>query len=224
MSLQLAHYIDHTILKQTATTMDVEWICSEAKVEGFVAVCIPPKYVADGRRFLAGTKVKLATVIGFPFGYNTIRTKVTELLEALEAGADEIDMVIDVAAVKNGDWRHLEDEIMACVRPVKDEGKVIKLIVESGILTDEELLACCRLYSNYDIDFMKTSTGYAEKGASVHAVQLMRANLPSEMGIKASGGIRTYAFAKELIDAGATRIGCSAGIEIMKEFRIAHAE
>ena len=219
MSFNLASYIDHTILKQTTTISEVDKICVEASMANFVAVCIPPKYVPDAKKLLDGSRVKVATVIGFPLGYNTIKTKVREIDDALEMGADEVDMVINLCALKSGDWKYLENEITECLKPVYKARKVIKVIVESGMLTDSELIACCELYSNFEIDFLKTSTGFADTGASVHAVQLMRANLPKRIGIKASGGIRDLAFAKELIEAGATRLGTSASMLIMKEGR-----
>lgn len=219
MSFNLASYIEHTILKQTTTIADVDRVCLDASSENFVAVCIPPRYVANAKKMLDGSRVKVATVIGFPLGYNATETKVKEIEDALALGADEVDMVIDLSALKNGDWKYLEAEIQACLKPVYAAGKVIKVIVESGILTDNELKTCCDLYGKYEIDYMKTSTGFAEKGASVHAVELMKQHLPKRIGIKASGGIRNFAFAKELIDAGATRLGCSASMQIMKEFR-----
>ncbi len=219
MSFNLATYIDHTMLKQTTSASEVDKVCVEASEEGFYAVCIPPKFVLDAKKLLKGSKVKVATVIGFPYGFNTIAEKVAEIEDAIKKGADEVDMVINLSALKSGDMKYLEDEIVACLKPVYESRKVIKVIVESGMLTDNELIAGCALYSNYDIDFMKTSTGYADKGASVHAVSIMRAHLPKRIGIKASGGIRSYQFAMELINAGATRLGCSASLLIMREAR-----
>jgi len=219
MSFNLASYIDHTILKQTTTLSDIDKVCVEASLENFMAVCIPPKYVTDAKKNLEGSRVRIATVVGFPLGYNAIDTKVKEIEEALRRGADEVDMVIDLGALKNRDWGHLKEEIEACLKPVNATGKVIKVIVESGILTDDELFACCELYGQYEIDFMKTSTGFADKGATVRAVELMRQHLPNRIRIKASGGIRSFKFAKELIAAGATRLGCSASMQIMKESR-----
>lgn len=222
MEFNLASYIDHTVLKQATSISDVDKVCLEASMENFVAVCIPPKYVPGAKKLLDGSGVKVATVIAFPLGFSPIDVKVKEIQEAIAMGADELDMVIDLSALKSGDWGHLEQEIAECLKPVYDAGKVLKVIVESGMLTADELLACCALYGNYDIDFMKTSTGFADRGVTVEAVKLMRANLPRRIGIKASGGIRSYAFARELIDAGASRLGCSASMQIMKEFREAN--
>jgi len=217
MSIDLASYIDHTLLKQTTTLAEVDKLCVEASMEGFAAVCIPPKYVPDARKLLDGSKVKIATVIGFPLGYNVSDAKLKEITEAIDMGADELDMVHDLCAVKNGNWKLLERELKLCLKPVADSGKVMKVILETGILTDAEIVKCCEIYSDYKIDFIKTSTGYADIGASVHAVELIKKHIPARMGIKASGGIKTLAFAMELINAGATRLGCSASYQIMKE-------
>lgn len=219
MSKNIASYIDHTLLKQTTTLADVDRICVEASMENFAAVCIPPRYVANAKKLLDGSPVKIATVVGFPLGYNVTDVKLREIDDALNMGADELDMVQDLCALKNGDWKLLEKEIEACIKPIHAAGKIIKVIIESGILTETELLRCCELYSNYEVDFLKTSTGFADKGATIEAVTTMKAHLPKRMGIKASGGIRTLKFAKELIAAGATRIGCSESMSIIKEIR-----
>jgi deoxyribose-phosphate aldolase len=218
--LNLASYIDHTILRHGATAGDVDKVCVEASMAGFAAVCIPPRFVAGARKLLGNSRVKVATVVSFPYGFDDISEKEREIVDALAAGADELDMVINLSALKSSDWSYLEREIEACIKPIYQEGKVIKVIVESGILTDTELVACCELYSKFNIDFMKTSTGFASTGATIHAVEIMRANLPPRIGIKAAGGIRSYAFAKELIDAGATRLGCTSSLQVMKEFKV----
>jgi len=221
MSLNLASYIDHTILKQTTTVAEVDKVCVEASMSGFVSVCIPPRYVAGAKKLLDGSKVKVATVIGFPLGYNATDVKVREIEEAVAAGADELDMVIDLCALKSGDWGHLQREIEACLQPVKAADKILKVIVESGMLTDSELISCCQLYAQHEIDYMKTSTGFSGTGATVHAVSMMREFLPGNIGIKASGGIRTYDFALELIEAGASRLGCSSSVQLIKEYKAA---
>ncbi|GAA4467180.1 deoxyribose-phosphate aldolase [Nemorincola caseinilytica] len=221
MSFNLASYIDHTILKQTTTVAEVDKVCVEASMAGFVSVCIPPRYVAGAKKLLDGSKVKVATVIGFPLGYNATEVKVREIEEAIHMGADELDMVIDLCALKSGDWKHLTHELEACMAPVYQAGRILKVIVESGMLTDSELIACCQLYGKYEIDFMKTSTGFSGTGATIHAVRMMREFLPARIGIKASGGIRDYEFARQLIDAGANRLGCSSSMQLMKEFKVA---
>lgn len=159
--------------------------------------------------------VKVATVIGFPFGYSTGKAKLEETEQAIADGADELDAVINLVALRNGDWEYLEWEMQAITDKVHAHGKIIKVIIESGILEDAEIIRCCDLYSKLGVDFLKTSTGYAEKGASLHAVRLMRAHLPAGVRIKASGGIRQYEFARQLIEAGADRLGCSASVEIV---------
>lgn len=217
MSFNIAAYIDHTILKPATTTADVEKLCAEAIAGNFAAVCVPPYYIRTAKTLLEGTEVKTATVIGFPFGYSTINAKHAEITQAIADGADELDMVHNIAALKNGDWLVLKEEIKTCTEMIHRAGKKIKVIIESGMLTDEEIIKCCGTYAPYNVNFMKTSTGYADAGASVHAVQLMRSHLPEHIAIKASGGIRTFAFAKELIDAGATRIGASASVKILEE-------
>ncbi|NLR61748.1 deoxyribose-phosphate aldolase [Chitinophaga polysaccharea] len=215
--MEINRYIDHTVLKPTTTLEDIKKLCMECVEYDFVAACVPPLYVKLAKTFLGSTNTKVATVIGFPFGYSAIEAKVAETVLAIVDGADELDLVINISAIKNNDWEFLEKEIANIMYIIREKKKVIKVIIESGILLEEEIVKCCRLYSKYGVDFMKTSTGYAEKGATVDAVKLMRANLPANIQIKASGGIRTFAFAKELVEAGATRIGASASVSIMKE-------
>lgn len=214
--MNIAGYIDHTLLKPTTVIAEIEKLCSEAVEYNFAAVCVPPPYVKRAALILAPTDVKVATVAGFPFGYSATEAKVAEAVLAVVDGAHEIDMVVNLIAIKNQDWEFLEREIAPVANILSQKGKTLKLIIESGILTDEEIIRCCELYSRFPVQFLKTSTGYAEKGASVHAVQLMRKHLPSAIGIKASGGIRDYATAAAMIEAGATRIGCSAGVAIAK--------
>lgn len=213
--MDIAKYIDHTILKPTTLVSDVERVCNEAKEYGFAAVCIPPPFVKTAKELLKGSDAKVCTVVGFPFGYSAIEAKLAEVLLALVDGADEIDIVINLIALKNNDWSYLANEINHLVPVIKEKGRIVKIIIESGILTDDEIVKCCELYGAAGVDYLKTSTGYAEKGASVHAVELFKKYLPSNVQIKASGGIRDYAFAKGLVDAGAARLGCSAGVAIV---------
>ena len=215
--MNIASYIDHTILKPVTTIEEVEKCCIEAVEYGFTAVCIPPPFVKRAVSILAPTYIKVATVVGFPFGYSAIEAKVAETILAIVDGVQEVDMVINLIALRMKDWEYLKKEVAMVTELLHNKGKIIKLIIESGILTDEEIIECCTKLGPLGIDFMKTSTGYAEKSASVHAVQLMRMHLPAGVKIKASGGIRSYGFAKELIDAGAERLGCSASVSIMKE-------
>lgn len=214
--MKLNQYIDHTILKPTTLLSDIEKLCAEARQYGFAAVCVPPHFVKKAKELTEGSAVKVATVIGFPFGYSAVEAKIAEILLAIVDGADELDVVINISAIKNNDWGYLADEINHILPIVRSKHKVIKIIIESGILTDEEIVKCCAIYGAAGIDYLKTSTGYAEKGATVEAVRLFRQHLPANVGIKASGGIRDYAFAKQLVDAGATRLGCSAGVAIVE--------
>ena len=214
--MHLNKYIDHTVLKPTTLISDIEKLCTEAKQYGFAAVCVPPNFVKKAKALTEGSNVKGATVIGFPFGYSAVESKIAEILLAIVDGADELDMVINISAIKNNDWLYLADEINHIMPIIRSKNKAIKIIIESGILTDEEIIKCCDIYGLAGIDYLKTSTGYAEKGATVEAVKLFRLHLPDNVQIKASGGIRDYAFAKELVDAGATRLGCSAGVAIVQ--------
>lgn len=215
--MNIASYLDHTILKPTTLVSDIEKLCREALDYKTAAVCVPPLFVKQAKNLLQNTEVKVATVIGFPFGYSAIEAKLAEILLAIVDGADELDVVINIAALKNNDWQYLAKELNTILPIIKGKQKVVKIIIESGILTDDEIIKCCDLYGIAGVDFMKTSTGYAEAGASVHAVQLMRKHLADEVKIKASGGIKTYAFAKELVAAGADRIGCSSSVAIIEE-------
>jgi len=215
--LKINTYIDHTLLKPTALVQDIKKLCAEAAEYSFAAVCVPPPMIKTAKKALENTGVKLATVIGFPFGYSAIEAKIAESVLGIVDGADELDVVINLIALKNNDWQYLANEINHLMPVIKQQNKIVKLIIESGVLTDEEIIRCCDLYGAAGVDFLKTSTGYAATGATVDAVKLMRLHLPDHVRIKASGGIKTYAFAKELIDAGATRIGCSSSIQIVSQ-------
>lgn len=213
--MNLSSYIDHTLLKPTCTVDEIATLCSEAAEYGFAAVCVPPPFVKRVKVILAPVEVKIATVVGFPFGYAATEAKLAETVLALVDGADEIDMVINLVALRMDDWDYLQKEVKLLAGVVHQKGKIIKVIIESGILTEEEIIKCCNTIGNKGIDFMKTSTGYAEKGASIEAVRLMRKHLPADVKIKASGGIRNYEFAKALVEAGADRLGCSASVAIV---------
>lgn len=215
--MQIASYIDHTILKAVTTVKEVENLCGEAAAYGFAAVCVPPPFVKRASQLLQSTPVKVSTVIGFPFGYSALEAKVAESVLAIVDGADELDVVISLIALKNKDWDYLLKEQALLTEVIHQKNKLIKVIVESGILEPEEIIECCNRLGPLGIDFMKTSTGYAEKGADIQAVQLMRSHLPSHVRIKASGGIRTYDFARQLVEAGADRLGCSASVKIVEE-------
>ena len=215
--MKISSLIDHTILKPFTGLKDIEQLCSEAVEHHFAAVCIPPPFVKRAKTILAPTEIKIATVIGFPFGYSATESKVAEILLAIVDGADELDMVINLIALRMNDWDFLEKEVGMLTNICHQKNKIIKVIIESGELTDEEIIKCCKVFGAIGIDFLKTSTGYAERGATIEAVQLMRRHLPSNVRIKASGGIRDYAFAKKLAEAGADRLGCSASVKIASE-------
>lgn len=215
--MNIAFYIDHTLLKQTTTISEIENLCKKAIEYGFAAVCVPPLFVKKTKELLGDTPIKIATVIGFPFGYCAIEAKVAEMILAIVDGADELDMVVNISAIKNGDWTFIANEINTVMPIVRNKGKVIKVIIESGVLTEDEIIKCCDIYGAAGVDYVKTSTGFAEKGASIHDVQLLRKHLADTIKIKASGGIRSYSFAKELINAGANRLGCSASLQIVNE-------
>lgn len=214
--MKINHYIDHTILKPLTVIAQIKNVCAEAKQYEFAAVCVPPLFVKKSKELLEGSKVRVATVVGFPFGYSAIEAKLAEILLAIVDGADELDVVINFTAIKNNDWLYAANEINHLMPVIKKQDKVIKVIIESGVLTQDELLKCCELYGAAGIDYLKTSTGFAETGATLEAVKTMRKNLPEHVQIKASGGIKTFEFANQLIAAGATRLGCSASVAIVE--------
>lgn len=215
--MKIEKYIEHTLLKPTATWEEIKKLCNEALEYKFAAVCVPPLYVKKVKELLTGSEVKVATVIGFPFGYSAIEAKVAEIVLAIVDGADDLDMVANISAMKNNDWTFIANEINTIMSIVKSKGKVLKVIIESGMLTDEEIIKCCDIYGAAGVDYVKTSTGYAEKGASIHAVELIRTHLADTIKIKASGGIKSFSFARNLIHAGAYRLGCSSSVKIVEE-------
>ncbi|MCX6198364.1 MAG: deoxyribose-phosphate aldolase [Bacteroidetes bacterium] len=215
--MNLASKIDHTLLKADASEKEVKKICAEAMEFGFAAVCIPPYFVRKSKLWLSDSKVKVATVVGFPLGYSHTPAKVEEARRAIDEGADEIDMVINLIALKAGDWNYLKNELTSAATIVQLRGGKLKVILETGLLSEAEIIKACELCKEMTVDFVKTSTGFIQPGATVEAVKLLRANLPKTIKIKASGGIRTKEFALELIEAGADRLGCSASVSIVAE-------
>ncbi len=215
--MNLAPYIDHTILKPDTSEADVLKLCEEAVRFGFAAICIPPYFVRKCKQVLKESNVKIATVVGFPLGYAHTPAKVEEARRAIDEGADEIDMVINIIALKAGDMNYLKNELTSAATIVQLRGGKLKVILETGLLTDEEIITACKLCTELSVDFVKTSTGFVEQGATVEVVKLLRANLPRSIKIKASGGIRDAAFAIELINAGADRIGTSSGVRMMEK-------
>ena len=213
--MNLARYIDHTILKPDCTLAEVKKCCEEALRHQFAAVCVPPFYVKDAASLLEKSVVKIATVVGFPMGYAATASKVEEIKRAIDEGSDELDAVINLCAVKSGNWNHLRNEIETLTTACHMKGKVLKLILETGLLTEAEMLKLCKISGEVGVDFVKTSTGVNGPGASAEVVRFLRNNLPAEIKIKASGGIRDRHFAKELVSCGADRIGSSSGVSIV---------
>lgn len=206
--------IDHTYLAADCTGADVDRVCQEAIEHGFYAVCVPPYFVSRAHKLLAGKEVKLATVIAFPYGYQETAVKVQEIRRAMDEGADELDVVINLSAVKSGDWAYVKSDIESVATTARLKGKVSKLIIEAGDLTDAELHRVCNLCNEIKPSFVKTSTG-TRTGATVEQVTKLRNNLDAEIRIKASGGIRDKAFAEQLIEAGADRLGTSSGVALL---------
>ncbi len=213
---RLARLIDHTMLKPDATPAEVEQLCEEGLRHGFAAVCINPTYVPLAAAKLGDTEVKVATVIGFPLGATTTTAKVCEAEQALDDGAIELDMVLNIGALKAGERDLVKEDIAAVATVCHEGGGLLKVIIEAALLNDEEKVLACEIAEEAGADFVKTSTGFAASGAKVEDVRLMRQTVSPQMGVKAAGGIHSYEEAMAMIEAGANRIGASAGIQIVK--------
>lgn len=209
-------YIDHTLLKAESTREEIVTLCAEARRYKFAAVCVNPSWVKLAAKELQGSEVQVATVVGFPLGATTTVTKVAETRDALANGATEIDMVINIGALKSADEALVYEDIKEVVDTASDKAEV-KVIIETSLLTDDEKRLACKLAQEAGAHFVKTSTGFSSGGARVADVELMREVVGDSMGIKASGGVRDRASAEAMIEAGATRIGASAGIAIVSE-------
>ena len=212
--MKLNKYIDHTLLKQDATEQQIDRLLSEAREYDFASVCVNPCWVSHAKAGLTDTDVKVCTVVGFPLGATTSAVKAYETKEAIQNGADEIDMVINVGALKSGNVSLVETDIQAVVEASGD--KLVKVIIEACLLTNEEKVLACQLAQKAGADFVKTSTGFSSGGATLPDVQLMRQTVGPDMGVKAAGGARSYADAVAFVEAGATRIGTSSGVAILK--------
>ncbi len=206
--------IDHTLLKADATREQILKVCAEARQYKFASVCVNPTWVATVAGELQGSGVKTCTVIGFPLGATTSFAKAAETRDAIANGADEVDMVINIGALKAGEDRLVEDDVRAVVQAAG--GRLVKCIIEAAMLSDEEVVRACQLAVKGGVDFVKTSTGFGPGGATVHHVALMRKTVGDKIGVKASGGIHDFPSAVALIEAGANRIGASASIKIME--------
>jgi deoxyribose-phosphate aldolase len=212
----LAKMIDHTLLKPDATPEQIAQLCFEARKYQFASVCVNPTWVKLCAQLLEGSPVKVCTVIGFPLGATASEVKAIEAEKAMDQGATEIDMVINIGALKARELEFVAQDIRGVVNAVHSRNNIVKVILETVLLTDEEKTIACLLSKEAGADFVKTSTGFAGGGATVHDVALMRRVVGPELGVKASGGVRTYEDAESMIKAGATRIGASAGIKIMQ--------
>lgn len=216
IAINIPSLIDHTLLKPEATEEMVENLCKEAIKFSFAAVCINPYFVKFAKKILKDSDVKLATVIGFPLGANTKEIKAMETKDAIKNGANEIDMVINIGALKNKDYGIVKEDIEAVVNEAKGKAKV-KVIIETCLLTEEEKIKACELCLEAGADFVKTSTGFSTGGATIEDVKLMKSVVGNKMGIKASGGVRDMETAKKMVEAGATRLGTSSGVKIASE-------
>jgi deoxyribose-phosphate aldolase len=210
----IASYIDHTLLKPDASRQEVRVLCEEALLHKFYGVCVNPYHITHAREVLRNTKIQICTVVGFPFGATEATVKAFEAARSVNLGAHELDMVINIAALKSGDHSFVEREILSVVRAA--EGKIVKVIIETGLLDDKEKKLACSLSQQAGAQFVKTCTGFNAGSATAADVRLMKASIGSKMQVKASGGIQDFNFAAELIEAGASRIGTSHGVALTK--------
>lgn len=208
--------IDHTVLKPETTYSMIVQLCNEAIENNFAAVCVNPYYVKECREMLKDSEVKVATVIGFPLGANTKEVKAFETKDAINNGAQEIDMVINIGALKNKDYETVKEDIEAVVEAAGDRA-IVKVIIETSLLSKEEKIKACELSKEAGADFVKTSTGFSTGGATIEDVKLMKSIVGDKLGVKASGGIRDLDTAKKMIEAGANRLGTSSGVQLSKE-------
>ncbi|MFK7772588.1 MAG: deoxyribose-phosphate aldolase [Saprospiraceae bacterium] len=213
---QLPSYIDHTILKIDTKKTDIKKLCTEAEANNLYAVCVPPYFVQNASMLLKNSDVKIATVIGFPLGYSATPSKAAEIHKAIDDGADELDVVINVSAVKSGDWNYVQNDIKTVVLATQMKGKIIKVILETGLLNKKEIKKLCEICADAGVNYVKTSTGFNGDGATEEVVEFLRANLPGSIKIKASGGIKSVKKALKMIEAGADRLGTSSSMKIIK--------
>ncbi len=214
---EIARLIDHTMLKAEATPVEIERLCAEGLQYRFASVCVNPAYVPLAAARLAGSEVEVCTTIGFPLGATTTTAKVCEAEQALRDGATELDMVLFIGALKAGERERVGEDIAAVARACRDGGGLLKVIIEAALLSDEEKVLACEIAQDSGADFVKTSTGFAASGAKVEDIRLMRQTVEPRIGVKAAGGIHSYAEAMAMIEAGANRIGASAGVQIWEQ-------
>lgn len=222
---QLAKTIDQTLLSPTATLQAIHGLCVTAKRNHFAAVCINPSYIPIAKKVLSGSDVKICSVVGYPLGANSIETKVFEARDNVKKGADELDIVVNIGMIKSGNYSYIEKEIGIIISVIRREQMAeynkhinVKIVIENGSLTKEEVKKVCKIVEESGADFIKTSTGFGVRGVELDDVRLIREVVTRNIGVKAAGGIRTFKDAQALIDAGATRIGTSSGINIIEEY------
>ncbi len=213
--INLSKYIDHTLLKPTATEMDFRKLCEEIYQNSFYSACVPPYYIAFVKELLEYGDAKVCTVIGFPLGYQTTEVKMVEAQKALQDGADELDMVMNISAFKSMAYETVKQEIKSLTDLAHGQNALLKVIIETAYLDNFDIRIACEICAEAGVDFVKTSTGFANKGVDLEQIKLMRDVLPSNIQIKASGGIQTYEQAMAFIEAGATRLGTSSGVAIV---------
>ncbi len=215
--MTLPSLIDHTVLHADCSSEQIRQLCDEALKHDFYAVCVPPYHVARAHKWLQETSVKVATVIGFPMGYSTTSAKIEEIKRAIDEGAVELDVVINLCALKSGNWNYVKNDISSMTTAAHIKGKAIKVILETGLLDGEEIDRLMEICTKEQPDFVKTSTGFNGQGAQPEIVRHLRKQLPPQIRVKASGGIRTREDALRMIEAGAQRIGASASVQIVRE-------
>ncbi len=222
---QLAKTIDQTLLRPTARAQEVQGLCMVAKKNHFASVVVNPCYVSIANRILSGSDVKVCSVVGYPMGANTIETKVFEARDNIKKGADELDVVINLGMIKSGNYSYIEKEISVIVSVIRREQMAeynkhinIKIVIEAGALEKEEIIKICKIVEEAGADFIKTATGFGMRGAELDDIRLIREAVTRNIGVKAAGGIRTFKDAQALVDAGATRLGTSSGLNIIEEY------
>lgn len=214
--MKMNQRIEHTILKPDTMESDIKKLCEEAIEHGFFGVCVPPYFVKHASIILKDSSIQIVTVAGFPLGYNTTPAKVEEARKAMDEGAHEIDMVMNIAALKNNDLNFVQNDIQSVATLVQLKGCKLKVIIETALLSNDEKVKACEICAKVGVDFVKTSTGFASSGAKLKDIELMRKNLPASIKIKASGGIKTKEQAKDLVKAGADRLGTSSGPDLIE--------
>lgn len=215
--MNLATYIDHSALKPDTISDNIESVCSEAVEYKFNTICVPPLYVKTAKTLTAETDIKVSTVVGFPFGYSAIEAKVAEIVLAIIDGADEIEMVINTSAVKNNDWQYLANEINTVMPIVRGKAKKITVIVETGLLTDKEIITACDVYGAAGVDFVRIGTGFFDDGAIIDNLKLIRRHLAVPVRLKVAAAIENYSVADNLIKAGANRLCCNNSLQLIQE-------